>query len=133
MEQEEGEGGGTEGEESFSAGTASFELFKVNFIHELLQEVHTLCKHPELLRSSVWGRGGVGGGVCGVVGGRGGLVPVWEAGVLMPGGKESPSTSLLADKKPELIMCNVIAPPLPPEQEGGVWRGCEGAGGGVFT
>lgn len=59
-------------------------------------------------------RGGGGGGVVVGEGGLGGVVPVWEAGVLMPPGKESPSTSLLADKGPELIMCNVRAPPLPP-------------------
>lgn len=90
----------------------------------MLQQVGTLRKHPELLRSSVErGRGWREGG--GRLRGRG-LVPVWEAGVSMPRGKESPSTPLLADKRAELIMCNVIAPPLP------LLRGVPGVvGGGV--
>lgn len=39
-----------------------------------------------------------------------GPVPVWEAGLLMPGGKESPSPVLLA----ALVICNAIVfAPLP--------------------
>lgn len=43
---------------------------------------------------------------------RGGQVPVWEAGLLMPRGTESPSPLFLADKGPTLIICNVIVPSL---------------------
>ena len=73
-----------------------------------LQQVCTLSKHPQLLRSSMQ---------------RGGQVPVWEAGLLMPRGRESPSPALLADKGPALIMCNVIVPPLP--LHGGPYTHCD--------
>lgn len=80
---------------------SAFELFKVNSFYLCIdprQKVCTISKHPQLLRSSMQ-RGG----------------QVWEAGLVMPRGTESPSPSLLADKSPTLIMCNVIVPPLPLE------------------